>query len=74
MSTEKKREWRANWSNYQRKKYNESKKKYYDNLTPEKKAKILEKRKAHYEANKERLREYQRERYHKMKNKENECQ
>jgi hypothetical protein len=73
MSTEKKREWRANWSDYQRKKYNERKKKYYDNLTPEKKAKILAKRKAHYEANKERLREYQRDRYYKLKNKENEC-
>jgi hypothetical protein len=73
MSNEKKRLWQANWSDYQRKKYNERKRNYYDNLTPEKKAKMLAKRKAHYEANKERLREYQRERYHKMKNKENEC-
>jgi len=69
MSTEKKREWRANWSDYQRKKYNESKKKYYDNLTPEKKAKILAKRNAYYEANKEKIRKRQLEYYHLNKEK-----
>lgn len=40
-------------------------------MTPEKKAELLEKRRAHYIANKERLRKYQIERY--FKNKNNEC-
>jgi sugar-specific transcriptional regulator TrmB len=60
-------------SDYQKAKDLENRRRIYDALSPEKKAEIIARRKARYQENKERLREYQRERYHKMKSKENEC-
>jgi hypothetical protein len=73
MNAERKREYRAQMPEYQKAKYLEYLRKKYDALSDEEKAQVIAKRKAHYEANKERLKEYQRERYYKMKNKENEC-
>jgi sugar-specific transcriptional regulator TrmB len=73
MRTEEKKIYRANMSDYQKAKDLENRRRIYDALSPEKKAEIIARRKARYQENKERLREYQRERYHKMKNKENEC-
>jgi hypothetical protein len=60
-------------SDYQKAKDLENRRRIYDALSLEKKAEIIARMKARYQENKERLREYQRERYHKMKNKENEC-
>jgi hypothetical protein len=73
MNAERKREYRAQMPEYQKAKYLEYLRKKYDALSPEKKAEIIARRKARYQENKERLREYQRERYYKLKNKENEC-
>jgi len=73
MNAERKREYRAQMHEYQKAKYLEYLRKKYDALSDEQKAQVISKRKAHYQENKERLKEYQRERYYKMKNKENEC-
>ena len=73
MRAEEKKIYRANMSDYQKAKDLENRRRIYDALSLEKKAEIIARMKARYQENKERLREYQRERYHKMKNKENEC-
>ena len=65
----KKEEYRKNMPEYQKQKYLEYCRKRYNDLTPEKKAELFEKRKANYEANKEKRREYQRLRYHAKKEK-----
>ena len=65
----KKKEYRKNVSEYQKQKYLEYCRKKYDALTPEKKADLFEKRKAYYEANKEKKQAYQRMRYHLTKEK-----
>ena len=65
----KKKEYRKNVSEYQKQKYLEYCRKKYNALTPEKKAELFEKRKAYYQTNKEKKREYQRMRYHATKEK-----
>ena len=65
----KKKEYRQNVSEYQKQKYLEYCRKKYDALTPEKKAKLFEKRKAYYHANKEKKQAYQRMRDHLTKEK-----
>ena len=65
----KKKVYRENMPEYQKLKYLEYLKKRYDALTPEKKAELFARRKANYEANKEKKRAYQRERYHATKEK-----
>ena len=65
----KKKEYRKNVSEYQKQKYLEYCRKKYDALTPEKKAELFAKRKANYEKNKEKKREYQRLRYYLTKEK-----
>lgn len=65
----KKKEYRKNVSEYQKQKYLKYCRKKYDALTPEKKAELFEKRKAYYEANKEKKQAYQRMRYHLTKEK-----
>jgi hypothetical protein len=47
----------------------EYQRKRYAALSPEKKAELMLKRKKRYEENKERLREYSKERYHRIKDK-----
>ena len=39
----------------------------YDNMSPEDKQKLMEKRRAYYEANKEKIKQYHRDYYHKNK-------
>ena len=58
---------------YQKAKYLEYLRNKYDALTPEKKAELMAKRKAYYQANKERVRAYQRDKYYEIKSKQNEC-
>tara|TARA_R110000868_G_C10408465_1_gene722069 strand:- start:172 stop:387 length:216 start_codon:yes stop_codon:yes gene_type:complete len=70
MNAEKKKEYRAKMSEYQKAKYLEYLRKKYDALTPEKKAELFAKRKANYEKNKEKIQAYQRQQYLKLKNKE----
>ena len=65
----KKEEYRRNMPEYQKLKYLEYCKKKYNDLTPEKKAELFAKRKANYEKNKEKKREYQRLRYQLTKEK-----
>lgn len=65
----KKKEYRENMPEYQKLKYLEYLKKRYDALTPEKKAELFAKRKANYEANKEKKQAYQRMRYQLTKEK-----
>ncbi|CAB4144054.1 hypothetical protein UFOVP458_16 [uncultured Caudovirales phage] len=65
----KKKEYRKNVSEYQKQKYLEYCRKKYNDLTPEKKAELFEKRKAYYHANIEKKRAYQRMRYHLTKEK-----
>jgi hypothetical protein len=65
----KKEQYRKNMPEYQKLKYLENLKKRYHSLSPEKKAELFAKRKANYEANKEKKREYQRMRYHATKEK-----
>ena len=65
----KKAEYQKNMPEYQKQKHLEYHRKIYQNLTPEKKAELFAKRKANYEANKEKKRAYQRERYHLTKEK-----
>ena len=65
----KKKEYRENMPEYQKLKYLEYLKKKYHFLSPEKKAELFAKRKANYEANKEKKRAYQKERYHTTKEK-----
>ena len=65
----KKEEYRRNMPEYQKLKYLEYCRKKYNDLTPEKKAELFAKRKANYEKNKEKKREYQRLRYQLTKEK-----
>jgi hypothetical protein len=53
MNAERKKEYRLTISDYQRKKHLEYLRNKYHNLTPEKKAELLAKRKANYQANKQ---------------------
>jgi Spy/CpxP family protein refolding chaperone len=53
MNAERKKEYRLTISDYQRKKHLEYLRNIYHNLTPEKKAELLAKRKANYQANKQ---------------------
>ena len=67
----KKEEYRKNMPKYQKLRYLENLRKRYDALTPEKKEELFAKRRAYYEANKEKIKAYQRERYHLTKEKRN---
>jgi hypothetical protein len=67
MNAERKKEYRLLMSDYQKAKYLEYLRKQYHNLTPEKKQELCEKRRKYYEANRERIRKYQSERYHLVK-------
>ena len=69
MNAERKKEYRKSMPEYQKQKYLEYCRKKYNDLTPEKKAELFEKRKAYYHANKEKKRAYQRMRYHLTKEK-----
>jgi hypothetical protein len=69
MNAEKKREYRAQMSEYQKLKYLEYLRKRYHALSPEKKAELMEKRKANYQKNKEKIRERQIAYYHAKKSK-----
>jgi hypothetical protein len=53
MNAERKKEYRLTISDYQRKKHLEYLRNKYHNLTPEKKVELLAKRKANYQANKQ---------------------
>jgi hypothetical protein len=67
MNAERKKEYRSQMPEYQKAKYLEYLRKKYDALSDEQKAAVIAKRKAHYQENKERLREYSKERYHRIK-------
>jgi hypothetical protein len=69
MNAEQKKEYRAQMSDYQKRKYLEYIKKRYHALSPEKKVELLDKKRIYYEANKEKIRERQSEYYHAKKNK-----
>lgn len=69
MNAEYKRIYRQNMPRFQKAKYNEYRRNEYDNLTPEQKAALLERRKVYYQANKERIRLRQLEYYHAKKDK-----
>ena len=69
MNAERKKEYRKLMSAYQIAKMLEYQRKRYAALSPEKKAELMLKRKKRYEENKERLREYSKERYHRIKDK-----
>jgi hypothetical protein len=69
MNAERKKEYRAQMPAYQIAKGLEYQRKRYAALTPEKKAEKIAKVKARYQENKERLREYSKERYHRIKDK-----
>jgi hypothetical protein len=53
MNAERKKEYRLTISDYQRKKHLEYLRNKYNALSPEKKAELLAKRKANYQANKQ---------------------
>ena len=65
----KKKEYRKNVSEYQKKRYLEYCRKRYGALTLEQKEELFAKRRAYYQANKETRRAYQRMRYHLTKEK-----
>jgi len=67
MRTEEKKRYRLRMSDYQKAKMLEYQRKRYADLSPEKKAEKIARVKARYEENRERLREYQRARYHRIK-------
>jgi hypothetical protein len=67
MRTEEKKRYRLKMSAYQKAKMLEYQRKRYAALSPEKKAEKIARVKARYEENRERLREYQRARYHRIK-------
>ena len=69
MNAERKKEYRKVMPAYQIAKILEYQRKRYAALSPEKKAELMLKRKKRYEENKERLREYSKERYHRIKDK-----
>jgi hypothetical protein len=69
MRTEEKKRYRLQMSDYQKVKMLEYQRKRYAALSPEEKAERIEKVKARYQENKERLREYSKERYHRIKDK-----
>jgi len=69
MRTEEKKRYRLQMSDYQKAKMLEYHRKRYAALSPEEKAERIEKVKARYQENKERLREYSKERYHRIKDK-----
>jgi hypothetical protein len=71
MRTEEKKRYRLQMSDYQKAKMLEYQRKRYAALSPEEKAERIEKVKARYQENKERLREYSKERYHRIKDKKN---
>jgi hypothetical protein len=71
MNAERKKEYRKLMSAYQIGKMLEYQRKRYAALSPEKKAEKIAKVKARYEENKERLREYQKARYHRIKGEKN---
>ena len=69
MNAERKKEYRAQMSAYQIAKGLEYQRIRYAALSPEKKAEKIEKVKKRYQENKEMLREYSKERYHRIKDK-----
>jgi hypothetical protein len=69
MNAERKKEYRKVMSAYQKAKTLEYQRIRYAALSPEKKAEKIEKVKKRYQENKERLREYSKERYHRIKDK-----
>jgi hypothetical protein len=69
MNAERKKKYREQMSAYQIAKGLEYQRIRYASLSPEKKAEKIEKVKKHYQENKERLREYSKERYHRIKDK-----
>ena len=66
---EKRKIYRDNWPQYHKDRVLAKERQKYANLTPEEKQKLMEKRKAYYEANKEKIKQYQLAYYHKNKNK-----
>ena len=71
MNAERKKEYRKVMPAYQIAKMLEYQRKRYAALSAEKKAELMLKRKKRYEENKERLREYSKERYHRIKAEKN---
>ena len=71
MNAERKKEYRKVMSAYQIAKMLEYQRKRYAALSPEKKAEKIQKVKERYKENKERLREYSKERYHRIKAEKN---
>jgi hypothetical protein len=67
MNAERKKEYRKVMPAYQIAKMLEYQRNRYAALSPEKKAELMLKRKKRYEENKEKLREYSKERYHRIK-------
>lgn len=67
MNAERKKEYRATMSDYAKKKYREYCRRRYENLTPEQKAEMSAKRREYYQENKERIKKYQLDKYHKLK-------
>jgi len=71
MNAERKKEYRKVMPAYQIAKMLEYQRKRYAALSPEKKAEKIAKVKRRYEENKDRLREYSKARYHRIKAEKN---
>ena len=64
---EKRKIYRDNRTQYHKDQVRAKEKMRYDNMSPQDKQKLMEKLRAYYEANKEKIKQYHRDYYHKNK-------